>query len=532
MPVSVIGREDHQDLLNIPRQPFTSAFSISIVTMESSMRRSISLALSLCISAGLHAQTVDQPLVYPQNADLQTATVADFDGDGINEVVAFTGYSATAANAGVLRIFGYDQISLGLYERASAKLTSAYVNRAPLVMVNGVDGAKVAVAANGNQLHTARYDGSTIQWVTTTTTKPSDYLAAVDLDLDGVDEVFSHSWGDGGAVYGFAPSGQLVHRYNVSTAAAGWNDLAVADLTGDSIDDVLVMSGQLYSSPNLSVLPSDGVGGLGTPQTYRVAPNENTSGIAAGDVNGDGRADVVLTRGNNSPTWIWVYTQGEQGELQGPVQVPTYDVPSEAAIVDLDRDGSNEVLVLHDGWSQMSIYRTDTSGVIPEAERIAIPYASYSANAIGTGDLTGDGCPDVVIAAHSGDLQFLRTLQCNPPSDPPSNDLAAELLTNKSYVVVSARSVSGTAPAQAVSADVSLSVNKGNLSVTVPQDCSITGSGKFRCTAASVAPGARVDWIFPISGRRNVTLTAGLSVSAQTADPDASNNTAAATQRL
>lgn len=491
------------------------------------MRRFLSSAL-LLLAASASAQTFNPVQITQLPGEADAVAIADLDSDGRNEIVVYTGYAPSEPDAGALHILSADAASGWLVPRATRNLSTLYVTRVALVVARGPQGRPVAVASNGTQLHAATFDGVTIGAITTTTTLANDYLVAVDLDRDGVDEVFSHSWGQGGAVYGFDANGALQLRYTVPTLAAGYNDLAAGDLTGDGITDVAVMSGQLYASPNLSVFPGDGVGGLGAAQTYRVAPSENTRGVAVGDLNGDGRADVVLTRGNNSPTWIWQYVQGDGGELIGPTQIPAYDIPSEVAIGDVDGDGSSEVLVLHTGWGRLSVYRTDAQGIIASAEAIPLPYGYYDAHAIAIGDVDGDGCGDVVIGAGGGGVQVLTGVECVPPH----NDLAATLSTTPSAVTLMARSVSGTAPAQDVQAVLQLSVNRHDLAVTAPAGCTRIASLTYRCIESTIEVGAQKSWTFGIRGKRNTIVTASAQVDSATLDLDATNNTATAEQRL
>lgn len=492
------------------------------------MQKFLHAALLLIATSTASAQTFNPVETTHLPGDADAVAIADLDGDGRSEVIVYTGYAASEPDAGVLHVLSADAATGWLVPRATLNLTTQYVNRVALVVARGPEGRPVAVASNGNQLHVASFDGASISAATTSVTVPTDYLVAVDLDRDGVDEVFGHSWGQGGAVYGFDAAGALQGRYAVSTQAAGYNDLAAADLTGDGITDVAVMSGQLYASPNLSVFAGDGFGGLSIAQTYRVAPYENTRGVAAGDLDGDGRADIVLTRGSNSPTWLWQYLQGEGGVLVGPTQIPTYDIPSEVAVADVDGDGSNEVLVLHTGWARLSVYRTDAQGIIAGAEAIPVPYGYYDAHALAVGDVSGDGCGDVVIGAGSAGVQVLTGTECVPAN----NDLAVSLASNPSSVSVTVRSIRGSSTAQDVESVLSLSVSRHSLAVTPPSGCAAIATLTYRCRAATLDVGQHVTWTFGIRGKRNTTVRAVAEVDAATLDLDQGNNTAVAEQRL
>jgi hypothetical protein len=493
------------------------------------MRRTASCLSLLLMATAVHAQTFNPPLTVQLGGEAGAVAIADVQGEGAGQVLVYTGYANDAAKAGVLHVLANDPFG-GLVSVASAKLATNYVTRVSLGVARGPGGTPIAVAGNGTQLHAARINGSDITFTTLSTVIANDYVAVLDLDRDGIDEVFSHSWSNGGAVYGFNAAGALQLRYRVATRAAGWNDLAVGDLTDDQIPDVAVMSGQYYLSPHVTILPGDGFGNLLAPQEFRTAASENVDGIAVGDLNGDGLDDIVLARGRNSPTWLWFYLQTPGGGLDGPHTVPTYDIPSDMTISDIDGDGWNELLVLHDGWARMSVYSTGPQGIIPSPEAVPLPFGYYGAHSLSAGDVTGDGCIDVAIAAGNAGLQFLTAVGCVQPS----NDLAAGIAFTSSDVVrVSASSLAGTVPAEQVDVDVQLAVTRGGLTIAAPAGCVATGTYAFRCSTAQVAVSNTAAWSFSVRGNnRNATLTVSATVSAATPDPDLSNNAATAAKRL
>ncbi len=130
-----------------------------------------------------------------------------------------------------------------------------------------------------------------------------------------------------------------------------------------------------------------------------VGVNELTGGLGIGDINGDGRDDIVLSRPRNSPTHLWVYTQEESGNLSSPTQLASYDIPETIRIADLNGDGFEDILVLHGGWTTLGIYLNDADG-LGEEIRVPIPYAShYAPEGLALGDLNLDGCPEMIAIA-------------------------------------------------------------------------------------------------------------------------------------
>jgi hypothetical protein len=491
------------------------------------MRHLLLLAL-LPFAASVAAQSFHPAKTTRLTGEADAVAIADLDGDGTNEVLVYAGYASAPENTGEFHVLHPNVEDGYLATTVSRDLTTHYVYRPSLGVARGPGGTRVAVAGNDTELHVISYDGAALQVRTTVTTRMNEYLTTLDIDGDGVDEVFTQSWSDSGALYAFAPDGSLQLRQLVTTQAAGYNDLAAGDLTGDGRPDVAVMSGQYYLSPNLTVLPGNAAGGVDAPRTYRVESNENTSGIGVGDITGDGRADVVLSRGRNSPTTLWQYIQTETGELVPGPSVPAYDIPADIAIADIDGDGSNEALVLHDAWARLSVYRSDAQGLIPDAEPIAMPYGYYDAHALAVGDVTNDGCADAVVGAGNGGVQFLVGVDCIPPN----NDLSVSVITNPSLVLVNVDAIQGTTPASQVVVDVRFTISRHALTVSAPAGCVSIGDLAYRCQLPTLAVGQDKDWVFGVRGKRNAVLTATATVSSATLDLAPSNNQATVSQRL
>ena len=152
--------------------------------------------------------------------------------------------------------------------------------------------------------------------------------------------------------------GQLSAPVVYAAGHGGYDDLEVGDVVRDGLDDIVVMSGQAYDIPNVSVLAQLAGGGFGPAAEYRVAGQVNTQGIGVGDVTGDGRSDVIASYGGNTPNArLAVFAQTGDGLLATPVAYDSYDIPTPVEVADLDRDGRADVVTLHSGWLRAGVYR-------------------------------------------------------------------------------------------------------------------------------------------------------------------------------
>lgn len=139
-------------------------------------------------------------------------------------------------------------------------------------------------------------------------------------------------------------------------------------------------------------------------------------GIAVADVTGDGRDDVVLAYGGNRPSsGIAVFVQDDAGELAFAASYAAYDIPEPVEIADVNLDGLNDVLVLHGGWTSMGVFLQGADGTLAPYALYDVPYAShYGPQGLEVGNINGDCLPDVAIADYSHGLVVLYHVPPEP----------------------------------------------------------------------------------------------------------------------
>jgi hypothetical protein len=189
----------------------------------------------------------------------------------------------------------------------------------------------------------------------------------------------------------------------------GFNDLEAADVTGDGLTDLIVMSGQ--GSTTLSVLRQI-PGGFAPAQTQFAGGR----GIGVGELNGDGRLDVAVSVGGNSPSSKMVFWLQQAAGTIAPAKTNTcYDIPESVVVADVDADGRDDVLCLHGGWERVGVYFQIAPGSFSTEFLYEIPYAShYNALGLAVGDINNDGMPDLAIADYNNGLVLLTNRLSRP----------------------------------------------------------------------------------------------------------------------
>jgi FG-GAP-like repeat len=117
--------------------------------------------------------------------------------------------------------------------------------------------------------------------------------------------------------------------------------------------------------------------------------------LAAGDVTGDGHADLVVTVGGNTPTGrLEVLTRRADSTLGTWLVYSSWDNPAGVLLADMNGDGLLDVLTTHTGHPGIGIMGWLGRQIIYS------PYSAsdYTRYGFAAHDITGDGRLDLLLA--------------------------------------------------------------------------------------------------------------------------------------
>jgi hypothetical protein len=185
------------------------------------------------------------------------------------------------------------------------------------------------------------------------------------------------------------------------TSAKGTNSVALGDLNGDGKLDVVTTHGAFDDDPPalkrlrlVSVLYGRGDGRLGPSHEYEIGRPGDTQGafsIAMGDVNGDGKPDVAT--GNLASKSVSLLMNDGHGALEPPVNYSLGRQPWDVAFADLNGDGKRDIATGNPNTVSILLNNGDgTFGAMHEYP------AGRSTWAFAVADLSGDGRPDIATA--------------------------------------------------------------------------------------------------------------------------------------
>jgi hypothetical protein len=152
--------------------------------------------------------------------------------------------------------------------------------------------------------------------------------------------------------------------------------MVVTDLNGDGKPDIAIYG----DNKDLEVFYNQGTNGWSDPERWHIEDGQmDPNALVAGDLNGDGRTDLLLLGDNGS---LYFLPQNADHTLGEPQKIPYSGTPKSVQIVDVDGDGRSDLLLVD--WDSPMPFRVrlqNASGQLgPEIYFKTEPIRSYWAD--------------------------------------------------------------------------------------------------------------------------------------------------------
>jgi hypothetical protein len=333
----------------------------------------LAVILIVCTSLVLRAANTDTnvfgfkgPEIFPIDPDIESLHVADIDGDGLNDIIIANN---TRSKIDIL----YNQTGKTNLTKKAGSVDKSDINRLP-------PDARFRIDSIASE-------------------KRISSLVVADLNGDGRPDI---------AYYG-EPK-ELVVQYNLGTngwsAPKRWqidngqlseNALAVGDLNGDGLTDLVLLSDNY-----VYFLPQKPDHTLGEPQ--KIPFSGSVKAVQVLDVDGDGLSDLLLVNWEDRNPFRFRLQQ-KGGTLGPEVYFPMPAIRSYAAD-NLETNSKTEIITIaqNSGRAQISTFTRKPadplSGTFRQGQLQVLPLnkTDQAHRGILWADVNGDGLPDLLVA--------------------------------------------------------------------------------------------------------------------------------------
>lgn len=284
--------------------------------------------------------------------------------------------------------------------------------------LDGKPGEEVVFTRDSNYIRIVKPDNTFIEFSPDNTNRynfQQTPMVLQDLDGDSTLEILAigneHQNNDTKYLFAWNTKGALVSNNfpllvldNEDVGFKPKTRFLAIDLDNDGKKEIIVVNGESVGSSSLKLYSWDGL-----PRNWPVQPffpNSLIMDIAAGDLDGDGQVEIVLSTFETIPLQngrvscgdTKIYLLAANGAIKEgwPFTIPystTIGPSVDIGIADMDRDGNSEIVF--SGINYVNVLKIDGTSLSS-----AWPYRDSYLRNFSIGDINGDTFPEIVIVRY------------------------------------------------------------------------------------------------------------------------------------
>ncbi|MDQ4123438.1 MAG: VCBS repeat-containing protein [Acidobacteriota bacterium] len=347
------------------------------------------------------------------NLSAQAVAVADFNSDGISDLVVGGGSSNSSGGitVGLAIYYGNGNGNFGFPILIN---TTTTVNSLATTDLNrdGLPDIIAATAGNAVLSFTNTGNDFALSGTTSVGNNPRSMVVA-DFNGDGIPDAVTANQGTNNlsVLYGQA-NGTFAVALNLPAVAGNASitpaTLAAGDLNGDNRIDLVV--GGSGGSSSLMIFLNNGSSGFAPPTNFSAQFNSSSvQGLLLGRFFGENKLDVaVITSGSFSdePGRVVIYRGLANGNFDANVQFtfPTGNAPAGGATADFNNDGRPDIATANSGSNNVAVLLSNSQGGLGARQTLL----GVQPSSVIAADFNGDGFLDAVVSgSSSGSSQVL-----------------------------------------------------------------------------------------------------------------------------
>lgn len=226
-------------------------------------------------------------------------------------------------------------------------------------------------------------------------------IATADFDGDGhLDLVIANNGSNQVSIMRGKGDGTFGSPHNITVPLP--ERVIVADVNGDTHPDLAALAycgknESVCKSGAVAILLNNGSGRFGRPKYYSVK-GTGPDGIAAADLNHDGKLDLVAANNNyQQASTISVLLGNGDGTFGRAHLVSVGDGPAGVAIADFNLDGNADAAVANTASATLTLLSGKGTGMFKAAQTVTFNSGSLPIS-VTAADFNGDNAPDLAVA--------------------------------------------------------------------------------------------------------------------------------------
>ena len=191
------------------------------------------------------------------------------------------------------------------------------------------------------------------------------------------------------------PSGLVDARNQTLVVGPDMQSLAVGDVNGDGLDDLVVSRGV---GGEMAIWLQDLVTGLPSVPTWTRATSGTATVLRVADVDGDGRRDIAAALPTKMAIAVWLQALGTL-PAEPSYLLPCGSEPIDLAIGTLDEDYLPDIAIAMRPETEVTVWYQASAGGFEKASADLL-FAGVGSRALAIADIDRDGHQDLLAVSH------------------------------------------------------------------------------------------------------------------------------------